>query len=381
MRIVGPDPDQRQFFLVPIFSILAFCIATNLAWGSHGNRVGHSSSGLSITGVGPNSGPVAGGTTVTISGSNFSQSASVVFGGAPAASVVVVSSTQLQAVTPSHASGTVGVAVTENPHNQTATLAGAFTYTSSTALGVSGASPAMGPAGGGTVVTITGKGFQAGAAVAFGSSRSTAATVASSTQINAMSPPGGSGTVPITVTNTDAQSASLPSGFTYTSGPVVSSISPNSGPVTGGTTVKILGSGFQSGASVKFGGIASNSVTLVSSTEIQAVAPVSSAGTVTIDVTNADSQSATLASAFTYFHTVTLSWACGSSAVSGFNVYRSSTSGGPYTRVNSNPVSGMSFSDNAVHEGQTYFYVTTAISGSNTESGYSNQARAIVPSP
>jgi IPT/TIG domain len=196
-----------------------------------------------------------------------------------------------------------------------------------------------------------------------------------------MSPPESSGTVPITVTNTDAQSASLSSGFTYTSGPVVSSVSPNSGPVTGGTTVNILGSGFQSGASVTFGGIASNSVTLVSSTEIQAVTPVSSAGTVTIDVTNADSQSATLASAFTYFHTVTLAWACGSSGVAGFNVYRSSTSGGPYTRVNSNMVSGMSFSDNAVHEGQTYYYVTTAISSSNTESGFSNQTRAIVPSP
>lgn len=381
MRIVGPNPDQRQSFLISILTILAFSITTHLAWGSHGNSAGHSSSSFSISSVGPNSGPVAGGTTVTISGSSFSQSASVVFGGVPAASVVVVSSTQLQAVTPAHASGTVSVAVTENPHNQTTTLAGAFTYISSTALGISGASPAAGPTGGGTVVTITGKGFQTGAAVAFGSSRSTAVTVASSTQINAMSPAGSSGNVPITVTNTDAQSASLPSGFTYTSGPTVSSISPNSGPVTGGTTVKILGSGFESGASVTFGGMASNSVTVVSSTEIQAVAPSSSAGTISISVTNADSQSGTLASAFTYFHTVTLSWACGTSGVSGFNVYRSSTSGGPYTRVNSNMISGMSFSDNAVHEGQTYYYVTTAISGSNMESGYSNQARAIVPSP
>lgn len=381
MRIVGPNPGQRQFFLYAILFILTFSTATNFAWGSHGNSAGHSSNSLSISSVGPNSGPAAGGTTVTISGSSFSQSASVVFGGVPAASVVVVSSTQLRAVTPAHAGGTVSVAVRENPHNQTASLAGGFTYTSSTAFGVSGASPAKGPTCGGTVVTITGEGFKTGAAVAFGSSRSSAVTVASSTQINAMSPAGSSGTVPITVTDPDAQSASLPSGFTYTSGPVVSSISPNSGPVTGGTTVKILGSGFQTGASVTFGGIAANSVTLVSSTEIQAVSPVSSAGTISIGVTNADLQIATLASAFTYFHTVTLSWTDSSSGVSGFNVYRSSTSGGPYTRVNSNLISGTSFSDNAVQGGQTYFYVTTAISGSNTESDYSNQARAIVPSP
>ena len=318
---------------------------------------------------------------VTISGNDFSQSASVAFGGVSAVSVVVVSSTELQAVTPSHASGTVSVAVTQSPHDQSATLAGGFTYTSSTALGVSGASPAEGPTGGGTVVTITGKGFQAGAAVAFGSSPSTAVTVTSSTQINAMSPPGSSGTVPITVTDPNAQSASLPSGFTYSSAPAVSSVSPNSGPVTGGTTVKILGSGFQSGASVTFGGIAATSVTVVSSTEVQAVSPVSSAGTISIGVTNTDSQSATLASAFTYFHTVTLSWTDGSSGVSGFNVYRGLTSGGPYARVNSNLVSGTSFSDDHVQAGQTYFYVTTAVDASNAESEYSNQAQVIVPSP
>lgn len=360
-------------------------MAANLAWGVKGKSWGHATSQLSISSVGPSSGPEAGGTTVTLSGSGFTPSASVSFGGIAAPSVVVVSPTELQAVTPAHASGTVNVAVTENPHNQSATLAGGYTYTStgssSTTLGVSGASPAEGPTSGGTVVTITGKGFQAGAAVVFGSSQSTAVTVSSSTQINAMSPPGSSGTVPITVKDPDSQSASLPSGFTYTSGPAVSSVSPTSGPVTGGTTVKILGSGFQSGANVTFGGMAATSVTLVSSTEIQAVSPVSPAGTVSIAVTNTDSSSATLASAFTYFHTVTLSWTDSASGVSGFNVYRSTTSGGPYSRLNSNLLSGTSFSDNHVQAGQTYFYVTTAVNSSNAESDYSNQAQAVVPSP
>lgn len=381
MRIFGPNSGQRHFFLLFILSILTFSMAANLAWGVKGKGWGHSTSQFSISSVGPSSGPEAGGTTVTLSGSGFTPSASVSFGGIAAPSVVVVSPTEMQAVTPAHASGSVNVVVTENPHDQSVTLAGGFTYSSSTTLGVSGASPAEGPTSGGTVVTITGKGFQAGAAVVFGSSQSTAVTVASSTQINAMSPPGSSGTVPITVNEPNSQSASLPSGFTYTSGPAVSSISPTSGPVTGGTTVKILGSGFQSGASVTFGGIAATSVTLVSSTEIQAVSPVSPAGTVSIAVTNTDSSSATLASAFTYFHTVTLSWTDSSSGVSGFNVYRSTTSGGPYSRLNSSVLSGTSFSDNHVQAGQTYFYVTTAVNSSNVESDYSNQAQAVVPSP
>jgi hypothetical protein len=382
MRIFGPNSGQRRFHLLFILSILVCSLAINSAWGSKGRGRGNSNIQLSITSVGPNSGPDTGGTSVTIAGVGFTPSASVSFGGAAAPSVIYVSSTELQAITPAHAGGTVSVAVTENPHNQSAALAGGYTYTTSSAgLGLSGVSPTEGPTSGGTVVKVMGKGFQAGASVAFGNSQSTAVTVASSTEINAMSPPGSSGTVAITVTDPDAQSASLPSAFTYSSAPSVSSASPNTGPVTGGTTVTILGSGFESGASVTFGGSAATSVTLVSSTQIQAVSPVSAAGTVSIAVTNPDSQSTTLASAFTYFHTVTLSWEGGSSGASGFNVYRSSTSGGPYNRLNSNLLSGTSFSDDHVQAGQTYFYVTTAVNGSSVESDYSNQAQALVPTP
>lgn len=381
MRIFGPNPVQLQSIVFSILFVVAFSIAPRPAQGSNGNRWGKSGSQLSISSVGPNSGPATGGTTVTISGSGFSQSATVAFAGVSATSVLFVSLTKLQAVTPAHASGTVSVTVAQGPHNQSATLAGGFTYASSTTLSISGASPSVGPTCGGTVVKIMGNGFQTGAAVKFGNSQSTAVTVASSNQINAMSPAGSSGTVPITVTDPNAQSASLSSGFTYSSGPAISSVSPSSGPVTGGTTVKILGSGFQSGASVMFGGIAATSVTLVSSTELQAVSPVSPAGTVSIGVTNTDLQSATLASAFAYFHTVTLSWTDSSSGVSGYNVYRGSTSGGPYTRVNSNLISATSFSDNNVQAGQTYFYVTTAVNTSNAESVYSNQAQVLVPSP
>ncbi|TAM83909.1 MAG: hypothetical protein EPN47_03610 [Acidobacteria bacterium] len=386
MRIFGPTPNKRRHYLLfSVFSILAFSIATDFAAGFQGNGWGHLGNQLSINSLGPSSGPAAGGTSVTVFGTGFTQSASVAFGGVPAASIMVVSSTQLRAITPAHASGTVSVTITENPHNQTATQTGGFTYlansTSSTGISVSGASPAVGPTTGGTVVAITGTGFQTGAAVAFGGSKSSAVTVASSTQINAMSPPGSAGTVAITVTDSSAQSASLPSAFTYSSGPAVSSISPNTGPVTGGTSVTILGSGFQSGASVAFGGIAATSVTLVSPTQIQAVSPLSPAGTVTIAVTNSDTQSGALASAFTYYHTVGLSWSDSSPTASGYNVYRSSTSGGPYTRLNSNLLSGRSFSDNNVQAGHMYFYVTTAVNSSNTESAYSNQAQAAVPSP
>lgn len=382
MRVAAPASGKPSIFLLQVLIVLA-CSVPAIAKKSSGNAGGSFSSSLAIAGVGPDSGPPVGGTSVTVAGSGFTHSASVLFGGVASPAVTYISSTELQVVTPAHSSGTVSVVVNQNPHSQSAILTSAFTYAaaSSTAMGVSGITPTQGPTSGGTVVTVNGKGFQAGASVAFGGASSTAVTVASSTQIDAMSPPGSSGTVGITVTDPSSQSASLPSAFTYTSGPSVSSISPNSGPVTGGTTVTILGSGFQSGATVAFGGVAATSVNYVSSTEIQAVTPSTAAGTVAVAVANLNSQRGSLASAFTFYHTVSLSWSDSSSNIAGYNVYRSSTSGGPYTRVNSSLIAGTTFTDDSAQSGQTYFYVTTAVNSNNAQSGYSNQAEAVVPTP
>ena len=81
-------------------------------------------------------------------------------------------------------------------------------------------------------------------------------------------------------------------------------------------------------------------------------------------------------------HQVQLSWgASSSSGVTGYNVYRGSVSGGPYTKINSALIVGTTYSDSSVQAGKTYFYVTTALNGSGTESAYSNQVQAVVPSP
>lgn len=163
--------------------------------------------------------------------------------------------------------------------------------------------------------------------------------------------------------------------------PVVTSIVPNTGPLTGGTEVRLLGSGFESGASVKFGDIAAASVRVVSSSQIRAVTPSAAAGTVSVTVTNPDSKSGSLPAAFAFFHTVTLSWAASASRVAGYQIYRSLTPGGPYTRLNHGLVAGTTYTDNNVQPGETIFYVATAVGISGRESNYSNEARAIVPSP
>jgi hypothetical protein len=83
--------------------------------------------GLQVTSISPVSGPVAGGTTVTINGSGFVAGATVAIGGVAATGVVVGGSTSLTAVTGAHATGLADVTVTI-PGPRSATLAQGFFY-------------------------------------------------------------------------------------------------------------------------------------------------------------------------------------------------------------------------------------------------------------
>jgi hypothetical protein len=77
-------------------------------------------------------------------------------------------------------------------------------------------------------------------------------------------------------------------------------------------------------------------------------------------------------------HTVALSWNASTSAT-GYNVYRSATSGSGYARVNSGVDGSLSYGDTSVQNGQTYYYVTTAVDASGQESAYSTEVSAVIP--
>jgi hypothetical protein len=79
-------------------------------------------------------------------------------------------------------------------------------------------------------------------------------------------------------------------------------------------------------------------------------------------------------------HSVALSWDLGPSSVVGYNIYRGTTAGGPYSKINSMNADN-SYTDSSVQSGQTYFYVTTAVDGSGRESANSNQTQAVIPTP
>lgn len=165
--------------------------------------------------------------------------------------------------------------------------------------------PASATTSGGTSVTITGTNFQTGATVKFGAVDASSVNVQGATTIVAMAPPQAAGTTSITVTNPDGQSATA-NGFTYVvPAPVVTAVSPSSGPSNGGTVVQITGSGFQSGATVTFGTKPAQSAVVNGTNQILAITPAAPATEqqslpVDVIIRNPDGQSVTATGGFTY---------------------------------------------------------------------------------
>ena len=253
-----------------------------------------------VTSISPTSGPLGGGTSVTITGTGFTDATAVNFGGTAAASFTINSYTSITAVSPAESAGTVDITVTSADGTSATSSADQFSYVA--APTVTGISPTSGPLGGGTSVTITGSGFTGATAVNFGGTAATSFTIDSDTSITAVSPAESAGTVDITVTSADGTSATSGADqFSYVAAPTVTGISPTSGPLGGGTSVAITGSGFTGATAVNFGSTAATSFTINSDTSITAVSPAGSAGTVDITVTTTGGTSATgSADQFTY---------------------------------------------------------------------------------
>ena len=103
--------------------------------------------------------------------------------------------------------------------------------------------------------------------------------------------------------------------------------------------------------------------------------------TITSNATNSpNSVSVTGTGISSTSHSVTLNWTASSSTgVVGYYVYRSTTSGSSYSRLNSSPSSAIKYTDGTVSSGATYYYVVTAVNSSGTESAKSGQVTAVVP--
>jgi hypothetical protein len=245
-----------------------------------------------VSGISPTAGPLVGGTTVTISGTNLSGATGVKFGGATA-SFTVNSDTQIAATAPAAGSaGSVAITVTTAGGTSATSSADQFTYVA--APTVSGISPQAGPLADGTAVTISGTNLSGATGVRFGGATASF-TVIGDTEISATAPAAGSaGSVAITVTTAGGTSAtSSADQFTYVAAPTVSGISPQAGPFAGGTTVTISGSGFSGATAVDFGTSRAASFAVVSDTQVTATSPAGAMGVIDVSVTAAGGTSAT----------------------------------------------------------------------------------------
>jgi hypothetical protein len=257
-----------------------------------------------VTGISPNTGTALGGTTVTITGTGFTNVVYVSFGGYAAQSFTINSDTSITAVTPAlYYDGTVDVTVQTLASGWSATVpADQFTYADATPT-VTGVSPNTGSAAGGDTVTITGTGFTNAYDVSFGG-LSAAFTVNNDGSITAITPAtSADGTVDVTVTDYGGTSATGASDlFMYAdSPPTVTGVSPSTGTAAGNDTVTISGTGLTTASSVYFGGVAAASFTVNGDGSITAVTPAGNAGTVDVTVSAAGGTSTTgTADQFTY---------------------------------------------------------------------------------
>ncbi len=236
-----------------------------------------------IDSIQPSTGQTAGGTSVQIFGSRLKGATSVNFGSA-AASITSDSASEVDVVSPPHASGAVDITVTTAAGTSKITGNDVFTYSDQPT--VQSLTPSQGPSAGGTGVQIFGTLFTNATAVHFGTAAASGITVVSSTEIDVLSPAvPADGTVDVTVTGPGGTSAINPADeFTYDSIPAVSDLSVNTGPTAGGTAVQIFGVNFTGATAVHFG-TASASIQNVSDAEVDVTSPAGSAGTVDVTVT------------------------------------------------------------------------------------------------
>ena len=193
-------------------------------------------------------------------------------------------------------------ATTENPVwtfgtgnytvNLTATNSGgSSTFPNATFINVTAAlgpptitliSPASGPITAGTLVNITGTNLAGVTSVTFGTGNPATINANTATTINMTAPAGSAGLVTVTVTTPGGTATTT---YTYTAPPIVTLISPSSGPTTAGALVNITGTNLVGATSVTFGTGNPATINTDTATTINMTAPAGSAGLVTVMVT------------------------------------------------------------------------------------------------
>jgi C1A family cysteine protease len=279
-----------------------------------------------ITGVSPNAGPINGGNTITISGTDFDNAflgdhAMNVEGYFGTTSVsgnqfTVTSDTTMTVKAPPGSWGsTVDITLAcydkkSGSYIGTTATSPADMYSYETAADITSAQPTGGLTSGGDTVSITGDGLNQVTQVYFGTTPASSFKINGPTEIDAISPPHAEGIVDITVATPSGTTAPDSSYYhVYVASPTITGVSPDYGPLGGGNTVTVTGNGFKGPGiiSLSFGPVTSdtpytNDVTVVDDSTITApIPPSKKAGTVDVQLfTDLGTSATSPADRFTY---------------------------------------------------------------------------------
>jgi hypothetical protein len=334
-----------------------------------------------VTSVSPNLGPLAGGTTITITGTAFTGATAVTFvqttvngtSQTPATSFTVDSDTQITAVAPAAPGGIAGFAdvrVIIPAGGSVSPNSDEFIWAAPPV--VQAFQPPTGSTAGGNQVSIIGGGFTGATAVSFGSTPATSFRVIAGDEIFATAPAHVPGRVSVTVATPGGTGTSVLQ-YTYVAPkPTVTGVSPNSGPTAGGNTVTITGTGFTGASNVSFGTIPAADFTVTSDTSITVTAPAGLARAIDVTVTTLGSTSVgSAADEYTYLAPACTTTITGTNptpltVTSGLTCLVNATQNGQITVA---PGAGLSVTGSTIHGTVTATSPSEVIYCGSTEDG------------
>lgn len=352
--------------------------AAALSWGCAGFVAGTNSTNppppntYSISGtITPTAG--GNGATVTLSGASSGTTA--------ASSSGAYSFTGLAngtyTVTPSHSGYTF------SPASQNATVNGAdvtgisFTATQANTHSISGT---ISPTAGGATVTLSGAASatttaNSSGAYTFSGLANGSYAVTPSKSGYTFSPTSQNATVNganvtgVNFTATASATFSISGTITLSGSALSGAAVALTGPAAANTTTNTSGN-------YTFSGLGNGTYTVTPSHSGDTFTPANQS----VTISGANKTGVNFTATVTQSHTVALSWiASTTTTVTSYNVYRSTTNGSGYVKINSSPVTLLAYTDSNVTNGLTYYYVTTAVDSNGLESSFSNQAAAVIP--